>query len=361
VAEIWTKRLIFGPILRLPPADMLHNCVRSFCIYIFHDMTATPPDPLATQHDGTPDQDDQGPGDTQTSRLREENRALRELLAAQVQASLPRQEPGWFKRLCWWLISAPGAALVGWRSLFGREDGEPITRRNVGRATMTVIYTLAIYGALVLLVVSWNSPNIAPSGATSASPMRVPLTPLPPATPDSNNAGTPSSNRGQGERGSGSASSAAGSSSAASTEADRAAALSATTDMGPGPSTPAAPVPAAPDRVTLAPPSVPSETSTPTASAAASDRSPASASSTVPERPTPVASSNAPAAPQSTLRMTVIPAPDPLAWVAALDKELEQCAELGFFERPECAWAARKQYCETNQGWGQVKECPAQP
>ena len=337
-------------------------------------MTATPPDPLATQHDGTPDHDDQGPVDAQTSRLREENRALRELLAAQVQASLPRQEPGWFKRLCWWLISAPGAVLVGWRNLFGREDGEPVTRRNVGRTTMTVIYTLAIYGALVLLVVSWNSPNVAPSGATSASPVRVPLTPLPSVTPDSNNAGTPSSNRGQGEKGSGSASPAAGSSSGASTEADRTAALPATPDTGPGRSTPAAPVPAAPDRVTPAAASAPSEASTPTASAAApsdastptasaaaTDRSPASASPTEPERPTPVASSTAPAAPQSTLRMTEIPAPDPLAWVAALDRELEQCAELGFFERPECAWAARKRYCEPNQGWGQVKECPAQP
>jgi len=69
----------------------------------------------------------------------------------------------------------------------------------------------------------------------------------------------------------------------------------------------------------------------------------------------------APTGPQSTLRITEIPAPDPMAWVTALDRELAQCAELGFFERPECAWAARKQYCEPNQGWGKVKECPAQP
>ncbi len=316
---------------------MPHNCVRSFCIYIFHDMTATPPDPLATQHDGTPDQDDQGSGDTQTLRLREENRALRELLAAQVQASLPRQEPGWFKRLCWWLISAPGAALVGWRSLFGREDGEPITRRNVGRATMTVIYTLAIYGALVLLVVSWNSPNIAPSGATSASPVRVPLTPLPSVTPESDKAGTPSSDRGHEATGSGSASPAAGSSSGTPIGADRTDASPATAETEPGTSTPSVPAPAV------------------------SSRAAPVASSTGLERSTPAASSNEPAAPQSTLRITEIPAPDPMAWVAKLDEELAQCAELGFFERPECAWAARKQYCEPNQGWGKVKECPAQP
>jgi len=61
------------------------------------------------------------------------------------------------------------------------------------------------------------------------------------------------------------------------------------------------------------------------------------------------------------LRITEIPARNPMAWVDALDRELARCAELGFFERPECAWAARKQYCEPNQGWGAVKECPAQP
>lgn len=337
---------------------MLHNCDRSFCIYIFHDMTATPPDPLATQHDGTPDQDDQGPVDTQTLRLREENRALRELLAAQVQASLPRQEPGWFKRLCWWLISAPGAALVGWRSLFGRDDGEPMTRRRVGCATVTVIYTLAIYGALVLLVVSWNSPNTAPSGATSASPVRVPLTPLPPLPPESDTAGTgaaPSPAGGQGEKIIGSASSAVGSPSGASTGADRAGASPATGEAGPagsaaaGSATASMASPGGPDRTAPADPSN------------APERATQAASSAAPDHPAPAASASEPAGPQSTLRITEFPAPDPMAWVAALDGELARCAELGFFERPECAWAARKQYCEPHHGWGQVKECPAQP
>ena len=352
---------------------MPHNCVRRFCIYIFHDMTATPPDPLATQHDGTPDQDDQGPGDTQTLRLREENRALRELLAAQVQASLPRQEPGWFKRLCWWLISAPGAALVGWRNLFGREDGEPITRRNVGRATMTVIYTLAIYGALVLLVVSWNSPNVATSGATSASPVRVPLTPLPPVQPESNAAGAagaPSSDRGQADTGAGSASPAAGSSSGEPSGAERTAATPATAEAEPGVSTRSAAAAAeraaaagssAADRAGPAGSSAAADRAAPAASSSAAERAAPAASSSAAERSTPVASASEPAGPQSTLRITEIPAPDPLAWVATLDEALAQCAELGFFERPECAWAARKQYCEPNQGWGKVKECPAQP
>lgn len=85
-------------------------------------MTATPSDPLATQHDSTPDHNDQAPADA--LRLLEENRALRELLAAQVSAQLPRP-PGVVRRLAWWLISAPGAALVRWRSLLGREDAPP--------------------------------------------------------------------------------------------------------------------------------------------------------------------------------------------------------------------------------------------
>ena len=130
-------------------------------------MTATPSDPLATQHDSTPDRNDQTPADAQ--RLLEENRALRELLAAQVSAQLPRP-PGPLRRLAWWLISAPGATLVRWRSLLGREDAPPITGRRVGWATLTTLYTLAIYGALVLLVVYWSTP-------TRSAPARRPPAP----------------------------------------------------------------------------------------------------------------------------------------------------------------------------------------
>ncbi|WZB75444.1 hypothetical protein WJ972_02920 [Achromobacter insuavis] len=127
--------------------------------------------------------------------MRDENRALRELLAAQVQASIPR--PGLFKRLGWALISAPGAALVGWRSLIGREDATPITGKRVGYATLTVLYTLAIYGALVLLVVSWSTPNAARTGVNAAGPVRVPLDappsagqePASPATPTDRHSG----------------------------------------------------------------------------------------------------------------------------------------------------------------------------
>ncbi|MFY3275348.1 hypothetical protein ACOTEV_16620, partial [Achromobacter xylosoxidans] len=68
-----------------------------------------------------------------------------------------------------------------------------------------------------------------------------------------------------------------------------------------------------------------------------------------------------PAMPKPTLRITEIPAENPHAWVDNLKAELARCATLGFFERPDCAWAARKLYCGPNQGWGAVKECPAQP
>lgn len=280
-------------------------------------MTATPPDPLATQHDGTPDPDDQGPVDTQTLRLREENRALRELLAAQVHAALPEERPGWFRRLCWALISAPGAALVGWRSLLGRDEGTPITRRRVGYATLTVLYTLAIYGALVLLVVSWNSPNAARSGATAASPVRVPLDPPMALPPDVNPADS------------------------------RPGALNDTPKAADADDTPptSAEPPSGEKAEPATPPAAPPMTHAPAdATPSAANDTPATA-----------------AGPQSTLRVTEIPAPNPLAWVDALQGELARCAELGFFERPDCAWAARKQFCEPNHGWGVVKDCPAQP
>lgn len=286
-------------------------------------MTATPPDPLATQHDSTTDPHDAEPEDAQTVRLREENRALRALLAAQVQASLPRPNPA--KRLGWWLISAPGAALVGWRNLLGREDARPMTGKRVGYATLTVLYTLAIYGALVLLVVSWSTPNAARSGVNAAGPVRVPLAPPPGAGMQAPNPASPATSPG------GSTATAGGSSETAPSDAG------AAPDAGkPSPSgnaAPAAGIPAA---------------GIPAAGMPAAD--------------TPAANPPAPstAAPKSTLRITEIPAENPHAWVDALKAELGRCAALGFFERPDCAWAARKQYCGPNQGWGAIKECPAQ-
>ncbi|MFY2841420.1 hypothetical protein ACOTJF_06935 [Achromobacter ruhlandii] len=293
-------------------------------------MTTKPPDPLATRHDGTTDQDDQAPVDPHTQRLREENRALRELLAAQVQASIPRP-PGPLKRLGWWLISAPGAALVGWRSLLGREHAAPITGKRVGYATLTVLYTLAIYGALVLLVVSCSTPNAGRSGASAAGPMRVPLAPL--------DAG-PAPLRQPG--------------------------ATARPDAAPPPANtpPPTPTPTVQEHAS-GPASTPQDAATPRDDTPAPGRtdaaSPAATTPSASAREAATPHATAPALPKPTLRITEIPAENPHAWVDSLKAELARCATLGFFERPDCAWAARKQYCGPNQGWGAVKECPAQP
>lgn len=46
-------------------------------------------------------------------------------------------------------------------------------------------------------------------------------------------------------------------------------------------------------------------------------------------------------------------------WQAAFQRELGACAQVGFFSRPTCAWAARNKYCEPNHAWGAVEGCPA--
>lgn len=292
-------------------------------------MTTTPSDPLATRHDGTTDPDDQAPVDAHTQRLRDENRALRELLAAQVQASIPR--PSLFKRLGWALISAPGAALVGWRSLIGREDATPITGKRVGYATLTVLYTLAIYGALVLLVVSWSTPNAARTGVHAAGPVRVPLDapqgagqePASPAAPTDWNSG------------------------------DGAATPPKEAEPPPAPAQAPHSAPQEDDPETTAPAGAADSPAARPATTAGANAAP------VPARdPAPAAT---PGAPKPTLRITEIPAENPLAWLDSLKTELARCASLGFFDRPDCAWAARKQYCGPNRGWGAVKECPPQP
>jgi len=289
-------------------------------------MTATPPDPLATQHGSTPDPDTQAPMDEQTLRLREENRALRELLVAQAQAAPTPQEPGPLRRMFWWLISAPGAALVGWRALVGREDARPITGKRVGYATLTVLYTLAIYGALVLLVVSWSSPNTTVSGATAAGPVRVPLTPAPSthadpgiAQPELTSVAVPVPPQ------------IPGSDSDSRSELDP---TESQPELSPAPE----PTPAEPQPV---PPAQSEHAAMPRVTTSTAD--------------------TASAAPRSTLRVTEIPAEDPMAWVSELKNELARCATLGFFERPDCSWAARRQFCEPNQAWGIIKECPNRP
>lgn len=260
-------------------------------------MTTSPSDPHTPQP-GSTAAPDQAPEDEQTRRLLEENRALRELLAAQVQATLPPHKPNLLRRLGWGLISAPGALLVRWRELLGRDEARPITGKRVGYATLTVLYTLAIYGALVLLVVSWSSPNVR-SSATAAEPQRVPLTPLEPVLPE---------------------------------PLPFTAAPEAIVEPETHTATPAQPEVTAPEPATA-------------------PRTP----------PTPEPAANAPTGPRSTLRITEIPAQNPWAWLDVLRGELARCAQLGFFERPDCAWEARKQFCEPHRAWGTVKECPSRP
>lgn len=46
-------------------------------------------------------------------------------------------------------------------------------------------------------------------------------------------------------------------------------------------------------------------------------------------------------------------------WQAAFRRELDACAQVGFFSRPTCSWAARNKYCEPNHAWGLVDGCPS--
>jgi hypothetical protein len=48
-------------------------------------------------------------------------------------------------------------------------------------------------------------------------------------------------------------------------------------------------------------------------------------------------------------------------WQKTLRRELAQCADAGFFQRPTCAWNARSKYCAPNQAWGTIPECPSRP
>lgn len=45
-------------------------------------------------------------------------------------------------------------------------------------------------------------------------------------------------------------------------------------------------------------------------------------------------------------------------WQDALKRDLAQCANTGFFQRPTCSWNARNKYCGPNRAWGTIPECP---
>jgi hypothetical protein len=47
------------------------------------------------------------------------------------------------------------------------------------------------------------------------------------------------------------------------------------------------------------------------------------------------------------------------SWQQSLKQELEQCAKVGFFQRPTCMQNARTKYCAPNDAWGRTPDCPA--
>ncbi len=46
-------------------------------------------------------------------------------------------------------------------------------------------------------------------------------------------------------------------------------------------------------------------------------------------------------------------------WQEQLRADLKACSNVGFFSRPSCSWNARNKYCEPNNAWGQIPECPS--
>ncbi|MFW7340587.1 hypothetical protein V0R37_03475 [Pollutimonas sp. H1-120] len=71
-------------------------------------------------------------------------------------------------------------------------------------------------------------------------------------------------------------------------------------------------------------------------------------------------------APLQPIEVAPPPPPPPVAaagnnqaWQASLRQDLQACSAQGFFDRPSCAWTARNKYCEPNNAWGRVRDCPA--
>jgi hypothetical protein len=48
-----------------------------------------------------------------------------------------------------------------------------------------------------------------------------------------------------------------------------------------------------------------------------------------------------------------------LSWQQSLKKEIDQCSNLGFFQRPTCVQNARNKFCAPNNAWGRTADCPA--
>ncbi len=59
-----------------------------------------------------------------------------------------------------------------------------------------------------------------------------------------------------------------------------------------------------------------------------------------------------------TTRPNTPPPVPALSWQASLKKELAQCDSVNFFRRPGCIDAAQSKYCNPNNAWGKIAECP---
>lgn len=87
-----------------------------------------------------------------------------------------------------------------------------------------------------------------------------------------------------------------------------------------------------------------------------------------PIRPAPGVSMNQQPMGQASAPMAVgqpaqsaVPQNNPGNWQELLRRELAQCSNQGFFERPTCSWNARNKYCAPNRAWGAIPECPNRP
>jgi hypothetical protein len=72
-------------------------------------------------------------------------------------------------------------------------------------------------------------------------------------------------------------------------------------------------------------------------------------------QPSPSAFGQRPAAPPVPPGITVTV----ITWQQSLKQELDQCAKVGFFQRPTCLQNARNKYCAPNDAWGKAADCPA--
>jgi len=94
--------------------------------------------------------------------------------------------------------------------------------------------------------------------------------------------------------------------------------------------------------------------------AAGSARSPSSATASTPARP--ATASPKPEFEGVRISENTDPTKAPVvtvySWVQSLKKEIEQCANLGFFQRPTCVQNARNKFCVPNNAWGRTADCP---